>query len=67
MVGMTVMLSHVIKTKGSPLVKSLDTTMDVVFTALKLMIALIKEYSPKTTLLYQQKVDPKTSRTSQTL
>lgn len=31
---MTVMLSHVIKTKGSPLVKSLDTTMDVVFTAL---------------------------------
>lgn len=32
-----------------------------------LMIALIKEYSPKTTLLYQQEVDPKTSRTSQTL
>lgn len=34
----------------------------------ELMIALIKEYSPKTTLLpHQHKVDPKTSRTSQTL
>ena len=51
---MTVMLSHVIETKGSLLVKSLDTTMDLVFTALKVMIALIKEYSPKTTLLQEK-------------
>ena len=51
---MTVMLSHVIKTKGSLLVKSLDTTMDLVFTALKVLIALIKEYSPKTTLLQEK-------------
>ena len=51
---MTVMLSHVIKTKGSLLVKSLDTTMDLVFTALKVMIALIKEYSPKNTLLQEK-------------
>ena len=51
---MTVMLSHVIKTKGSLLVKSLDTTMDLVFTALKVMTALIKEYSPKTTLLQEK-------------